>query len=104
MRLFIRARNRDLQPRKFVVLLFKREPKAFAKHPGDHTIELVTTIEGTADVPPGQVTELDLEWPAPDHPPETMIFKAAPEHSLVWEMLEVRQDHKSLLTATGFLA
>lgn len=109
MKLKIVARNRGLEPHRFVCHLFLRVEKGVNPRLGgpvgkDHTLELITTIETQSDVPPGQVVTVESEWPAPDLPPSMLIFKAAPEHSLVWEMLEVRQDDRSLLVAAGMLA
>jgi hypothetical protein len=63
----------------------------------------VTRIESIGG-DPGEVIEIDFEWPTPDYPPQKLIWKAPPEHSLVWELQAFDLDGRPMLMKPGMFA
>lgn len=98
MKLRIRARNMSLDRHPFIAIGFDRLSLRPGKKPSE-----VTRIEAPGG-DPGQTIELEVDWPAPDYPPGHLAWKAPPQHSLVWELLEFSFEGRPMLASSGMFA
>ena len=98
MKLTIRARNMSLHRHPFVAVGYDRAALKLRK-----TLEEVTRIESEGG-DPGQTIELTIDWPTPDYPPQHLVWKAPPEHSLVWELQSFNVDDRPMLMKPGMFA
>jgi len=99
VKLKMRVRNESQHRRPFVMVGYNR---AMFNGP-KHWLEEVCRIENEGG-DPGEELSFDVEWSTLDYPPSRLIWKAPPEHSLVWEILEFTFDGKPMMVHPGRLA
>ena len=98
MKLTLRARNMSAHHHPFVAVGYDR-----IAHNVYHKLEEVTRIESSG-ADPGQVVTITVEWPTPEWPPSKLLWKAPPEHSLVWELQAFDLDGRPMLMQPGMFA
>lgn len=98
MKLRIVARNMTAARHPFVAVGYDRLSLRLRKQ-----LEEVTRIESDG-ADPGQTITIDMEWPTPDYPPQRLVWKAPPEHSLVWELQAFDLDDRPMLMKPGMFA
>ena len=99
MKLKMRVRNESLHRRPFIMVGYNRH--LFNQE--RPLLEEVCRIENEGGDPGEEIT-FDLDWWALDYPPSRLIWKAPPEHSLVWEILEFTFEGKPMMLKPGRLA
>jgi len=97
MRLKIVAKNMSTSRRPFVVVAYDRQELRLRRK-----LVEVTRLE-SAGGDPGQTITIDIEW-SWSIPPQQFVWKAPPEHSLAWQLIEFAVDGRPLLIKAGMLA
>lgn len=94
MKVRIKARNVTAHRQPFAAWAFHRD----ALKTGRTVQEARVTFLETEGGDPGQEIQIDFDWPAPGLPPYQLVWKAPPERSCKWEILEFSVDGRPIHT------